>query len=177
MQPILRTQRLLLRPRGLIDTDDCVLMDREPEVTRYVSGPWSDPVAHRAFVEQRTRGPYADGLGYWTLARSDRPSEFVGWVLLIPLDAVGPEIEIGWRLRPVFWGLGYATEAARAVLQYGFESVGWTRSWLRSTGRISRRSKSPSGSGCDAGRRGQATAASGCDTPLPVMRTRSPRGA
>jgi RimJ/RimL family protein N-acetyltransferase len=99
-------------------------MDLEPEVTRYVSGPWSDPVAHRAFVEQRTRGAYPYGLGYWTLAPGDRPTEFVGWVLLIPLDAVGPEIEIGWRLRPAFWRLGYAAEAASAVLRYGFDHVG-----------------------------------------------------
>jgi RimJ/RimL family protein N-acetyltransferase len=124
MQPTLRTHRLLLRPRSLADTDACLRMDQEPEVTRYVSGPWSDPVAHRAFVEQRTRGPYPDGLRYWTLAPSDRPTEFVGWVLLIPLDAIGPEIEVGWRLRPAFWGLGYATEAASAVLRHGFDRMG-----------------------------------------------------
>ena len=124
MQPTLRTQRLLLRPRSLTDTDACIRMDREPEVTRYISGPWSDPVAHRAFVELRTRGPYPDGLGYWTLALCEHPTEFVGWVLLIPLDAVGPEIEIGWRLRPAFWRLGYATEAASAFLQHGFDQVG-----------------------------------------------------
>jgi RimJ/RimL family protein N-acetyltransferase len=124
MQPTLSTQRLLLRPRSLADTDACVAMDQEPEVTRYISGPWSDPVAHRAFVELRTRGPYAEGLGYWTLAPRDRPSEFVGWVLLIPLDAIGPKIEIGWRLRPAFWRLGYATEAASAVLRHGFDRVG-----------------------------------------------------
>ena len=106
MQPTLTTERLVLRPRSPADTVACLAMDQEPEVTRYVSGPWSDPVAHRAFVEQRTLGPYPDGLGYWTLAPSDRPTEFVGWVLLIPLDAVGPQIEIGWRLRPACWGLG-----------------------------------------------------------------------
>jgi len=124
MQPTLRTQRLLLRPRSLADTDACLRMDQEPKVTRYLSGPWSDPVAHRAFVEERTRGPYPDGLGYWTIASGDRPAEFVGWVLLIPLDAVGPEIEIGWRLRPAFWRLGYATEAASAVLRHGFDGLG-----------------------------------------------------
>ena len=38
----------------------------------------------------------------------------------MPLDAVGPEIEIGWRLRRDAWGAGLATEAARAVLDHGF---------------------------------------------------------
>jgi RimJ/RimL family protein N-acetyltransferase len=99
-------------------------MDGEPRVTRYVSGPWSDPAAHRAFIEARTRGPYPTGLGYWTLVLGERPSEFVGWVLLIPLDAKGPEMEIGWRLRPAFWGAGYASEAAGALLRYGFSRVG-----------------------------------------------------
>jgi RimJ/RimL family protein N-acetyltransferase len=99
-------------------------MDQEPEVTRYVSGPWSDPVAHRAFVEQRTLGPYPDGLGYWTLGAVEQPDEFLGWVLLIPLDAVGPEIEIGWRLRPAFWRRGYATEAASTLLRYGLDQLG-----------------------------------------------------
>jgi RimJ/RimL family protein N-acetyltransferase len=124
VQPTLRTQRLLLRPRSLADTDACVRMDREPDVTRYVSGPWSDPIAHRAFVEQRTLGPYPDGLGYWTLGDVDQPDEFLGWVLLIPLDAIGPEIEIGWRLRPAFWRRGYASEAASAILRYGFDRLG-----------------------------------------------------
>jgi RimJ/RimL family protein N-acetyltransferase len=123
MQPALTTERLILRPRGLADTEACLAMDREPEVTRYISGPWGDPVAHRAFIEARTIGPYPDGLGYWTIAPRDEPDAFAGWVLLIPLDAVGPEIEIGWRLRPAVWGLGYASEAAGAVLRYGFETV------------------------------------------------------
>ena len=123
MQPTLTTQRLILRPRSLADTDASVNMDQEPEVTRYVSGPWSDPVAHRAFVEQRTLGPYPDGLGYWSLTSIDRRVAFLGWVLLIPLDALGPEIEIGWRLRPAFWGRGYATEAASAVLRHGFDHL------------------------------------------------------
>jgi RimJ/RimL family protein N-acetyltransferase len=99
MQPTFETARLLIRPRTLADTDDCLAMDREPEVTRFVVGPWSDAAAHRAFIEARTRGPYPPGLGYWTVHRRDDGGSFLGWVLLIPLDGAGPDIEIGWRLR------------------------------------------------------------------------------
>jgi RimJ/RimL family protein N-acetyltransferase len=105
MQPTFETPRLLIRPRVLADTDACLAMDREPDVTRFIHGPWSDAAAHRAFIEARTRGPYAKGLGYWSLCRcSDARSSFIGWVLPIPVDALGPEIEIGWRLRSSITG-------------------------------------------------------------------------
>jgi RimJ/RimL family protein N-acetyltransferase len=121
--PIFETSRLLLRPRVTADTDACLAMDREPGVTRFVDGPWSDAAAHRAFIEARTRGPYPAGLGYWTILQRGGDASFLGWVLLIPLDAQGPEIEIGWRLRRAAWRQGIATEAAAAVLRYGLETL------------------------------------------------------
>ena len=126
-QPLFETERLRLRPRTMADTDACVAMDREPDVTKYVLGPWANPLAHRAFVQARTLGPYARGLGYWAITPREAPDEFLGWILLIPLDAVGPQIEIGWRLRPSAWGKGYASEAARPVLAHGLSTVGLER--------------------------------------------------
>jgi RimJ/RimL family protein N-acetyltransferase len=113
----------MLRPRRLSDTDACIAMDHEPEVTRFVDGPWGDPAAHRAFIETRTRGPYPEGLGYWTVSLRPEPERFLGWVLLIPENAAGPEVEIGWRLRRAAWGQGLATEAAGALLEYGFGTL------------------------------------------------------
>ena len=55
--------------------------------------------------------------------RRDDPGSFVGWALLIPQDTVGPEIEIGWRLRREAWGQGLATEAARPVLRHAFATL------------------------------------------------------
>jgi RimJ/RimL family protein N-acetyltransferase len=123
MQPTFKTDRLVLCPRTLADTEACLAMDRDSEVTRFVSGPWSDPAAHKAFIEARTLGPYAPGLGYWTICRRDDPGSFVGWTLLIPNGAIGPEIEIGWRLRREAWGQGLAVEAARPVLRHAFVTL------------------------------------------------------
>ena len=75
------TERLLLRPRVLSDTDDCLDMDRDPEVTRFVSGPWADPSAHRAFIEKRTLGPWRPGMGYWTILLREDAATFVGWIV------------------------------------------------------------------------------------------------
>jgi RimJ/RimL family protein N-acetyltransferase len=123
--PRFTTERLSLRERSLADTAACLAMDREPEVTRFVDGPWTDAQAHRAFIEERTSAPYAAGLGYWTILRR-ADAEFFGWLLLIPRDAVGPEIEIGWRLRRAAWGQGYASEAAAPLLRHAFETLGLT---------------------------------------------------
>jgi hypothetical protein len=54
-------------------------MDSDPEVRRFVAGPWSDPQAHRAFIEARTRGPYPEGMGYWAVClRDPRPLRGLG---------------------------------------------------------------------------------------------------
>ena len=52
-QPGFHTRRLLLRPRGMGDFDACLAMDRDPQVTRFIPGPWSDPARHAAFLRAR----------------------------------------------------------------------------------------------------------------------------
>jgi len=101
--------------------EDCLAMDRDPLVTRFVAGPWTDPVAHRRFVEARMQHTYPDGMGYWTVIASEG---FAGWILLAPLNLHGPQIEIGWRLVRSAWGRGYATEAARPVLAHALNTLG-----------------------------------------------------
>lgn len=130
--PVLETARLLQRPRGLADLDACVAMDREPGMLDWIDWPlgaggWGDAAAHRAFVRARILGPYPKGMGYWVVARREEPDGFLGWVLLIPADARGPEIEIGWRLTAAARGRGHATEAAGRVLAYGLGELGLAR--------------------------------------------------
>ncbi|HUF87777.1 MAG TPA: GNAT family N-acetyltransferase [Thermohalobaculum sp.] len=126
--PFLGTARLRLRPRTLDDLEACFRMDREPGTLDWIDWPlpeggWDDEAAHRALIRSRTLHPYPPGLGYWAVARREWPDEFLGWVLLIPENAEGPEIEIGWRLMRAARGMGYATEAAAALVRHGFETL------------------------------------------------------
>ncbi len=121
--PSFETARLMLAPRTMADIDDCIAMDRDPEVTRFIPGPWQDAAAHRAFLRGRIEADFGDGLGYWSIRAKESPRQFLGWILLIPADAIGPDIEIGWRLNRLAWGKGYATEAARPVLAHAFQTL------------------------------------------------------
>jgi RimJ/RimL family protein N-acetyltransferase len=63
-----------------------------------------------------------EGWGFWAVEVVGG-APFVGMVGLhrVPPDRpVGPAVEVGWRLDPAHWGLGYATEAARASPHRGF---------------------------------------------------------
>jgi len=66
------------------------------------------------------------GFGFWALERAadGRLLGFTGLQTVSPAMPFAPATEIGWRLARSAWGRGYATEAARAALRYGFVDVG-----------------------------------------------------
>ncbi len=122
------TDRLILRERTLNDLEYCLDMDRDDEVVKFipvikelVDGPLASKEKHIQFIKDRMEAKYPKGMGYWTI--ETKSNEFVGWIMLIPIDGVGPEIEMGWRLNRKSWGKGYATEAAKVILQYALEHL------------------------------------------------------
>jgi RimJ/RimL family protein N-acetyltransferase len=123
MLQIFATHRLLLRPRSGGDFNDCIAMDRDPEVTRFVEGPWSDPPRHLAFVRQRMNTEFGQGYGYWCILSKETPLEFAGWVFLTPFKASPRVAEVGWRLTRSCWGKGFATEAASRILTHAFTTL------------------------------------------------------
>ncbi len=69
----------------------------------------------------------SNGYGF-TALELKATNEPIGFCGLADATAEDPQfkelIEIGWRLAPKFWGKGYATEAAKRLLEFGFEELG-----------------------------------------------------
>jgi len=120
----LRTDRLLLRGWRDADLEPWAAMNADPLVREYLGGPLTRAESADAMARFRATLD-ARGWGWWAV-EVVATGAFAGFAGLDPIDG-GLRItgvEIGWRLAREFWGHGYATEAARACLAYGFTELG-----------------------------------------------------
>jgi len=101
------------------------MMNADPEVMKYFPAVLSSDQSD-LFAETIQIGLEERDFGLWALQLRDgekNAGSFVGFVgLSVPLWTAifTPCVEIGWRLHRDHWGMGYATEAATGVLDYGF---------------------------------------------------------
>jgi RimJ/RimL family protein N-acetyltransferase len=121
--PWLETLRLELRAFVAADFDDMYRLDSDPRVMKYIA---DGKPASRAAVAQRLkrfiRYPmlYPD-LGVWRAARRDTGA-WIGW-FCFNYAGKSTDIEVGYRLLPEAWGQGFATEGAKALVDYGFDDL------------------------------------------------------
>ncbi len=116
MAASLRTKRLLLRPWRDEDIAPFVEMSADPVVMEYL------PPAGEGWVAWARAHWDEHGFGQWVVEIPDEAS-FIGVVGLADVGYEAPftpAVEVAWRLARAYWGRGYATEAARAALDYGF---------------------------------------------------------
>ena len=129
---VLRTSRLLLRAWRDDDRAPFAAMNRDPRVMRYFPGLMDRP-ASDAFVDRLQDLHQRRGFTLWVVEVVDSErgtTPFAGFTGLMPptfdppFRHREPVAEVGWRLQPQWWGLGIATEAARASVAHGFDVVG-----------------------------------------------------
>jgi RimJ/RimL family protein N-acetyltransferase len=88
---------------------------------RFITGVPSTRDQAAAALTKHLNGWQTHHFGHWAVRFKNDPT-LLGWCGLDFLDTT-PEIEVGYGLRRSHWGLGIATEAARASLEYGFEHL------------------------------------------------------
>ena len=118
----MKTSRLLLEEWRSEDWIELRPIATDVDVMRYIAEgkPWDD-ARIQAFVSRQILHAQTLGFCMWKLLhRSDR--RLIGHCGIQPLGASG-EIEIGWWLARDCWGKGLATEAARRVCDYAFETA------------------------------------------------------
>ncbi|WP_245647323.1 GNAT family N-acetyltransferase [Microtetraspora niveoalba] len=120
---MIETERLVLRRWQEKDREPFAALNADPEVMEHfpstLTRERSDALADRIAAEFDVCG-----FGLWAVELS---GEFVGFTgLSVPRFTAHftPCVEIGWRLARSAWGHGYASEAARAALEYGFGVAG-----------------------------------------------------
>lgn len=117
------TPDLALKPCSPNDSADFIALERDPEVMHFLNGGEvidqisSDPTA--SFLMPRGTEPYV-----WT-ARSIATDSFVGWFCLWPEHE--NTAELGYRLARYAWGKGFASQGARALIDYGFNECRYTK--------------------------------------------------
>ena len=123
--PELRSARLRLRPWRERDLDAFAAINADPRVMQHMPACLSRRDSD-ALAKKIREHFDAWAYGLWAIeVAQDAP--FIGFVGLNhpPFEAhFTPCVEVGWRLARAHWGQGYATEAAREALDFGFHRVG-----------------------------------------------------
>ncbi len=123
---LLETERLLFRDHTPEDLDPFCALEADPAVRRFVGGrPRPREEAESRFRERFLR-PAPDRLGLWATVLKPE-GRYIGYCGVYPhFGGAGPipgEGALGFTLAPAYWGLGLATEAARAFVDFGFREL------------------------------------------------------
>ena len=123
--PELRTERLLMRRWRESDLAPFAALNADPAVMEHFVAPLSRAESD-ALADRIVRRWAEHGFGLWAV-EVPGGAPFIGFVGLSYHDFPAhftPCVEVGWRLAREHWGHGYATEAARESLHFGFEELG-----------------------------------------------------
>lgn len=138
--PELQAPRLRLRAWRDKDLPAFAALNADPEVMEFFPKQL-DRAESDAAVARFSEHFRRHGFGLWAVEVPD-VAPFVGFVGLTVTTFEAPFtpcVEIGWRLARAHWGRGYATEAARAALRFGFEELA-LREVVSFTSTVNRRS-------------------------------------
>ncbi|MFT7723954.1 MAG: GNAT family N-acetyltransferase [Roseateles sp.] len=120
---LLITPRLRLEPLNDGHLDGLCRLNGDPAVMRYITGQPETREETQAMIG-RVQARWAEfGHSWWAFVRRDGGDVIgMGCIQHLGRDPAGP-LETGWRLRPDAWGRGHASEAARHMVGWAFDTL------------------------------------------------------
>ena len=124
---LIETQRLILREIELSDDQAMFELDSDPRVHRYLGNNMFERIEQSQELIHQIRKQYIEnGIGRWAAIEKSSGC-FIGWSGLKFIRETENNhthfYDVGYRLMPRFWGKGYATESAKAAIEYGFTTM------------------------------------------------------
>ncbi len=144
LAPTLTTARLVLRPFRDADRREVFELHSHARVMRYWdSAPWSDETQADRFLS-RCRALSDNEAGARVAVERRDTGRFIGWIGLQHWDHDNRSANLGYVFAEYAWGQGYATEAGRALLEWGFDVMDLNRVHRPTPATRHRRGFSPS---------------------------------
>jgi len=127
-QAIIETERLNLCAPCNDDLEVLAELWGDAETMRFVGGDGAGWTRERVikWLDRQIGCHKKHGMSYWTIILRDT-GEIIGQGGLEPIKFNGAEIELAYQFGRAYWGMGYATEVARASAMYGIEALGLDR--------------------------------------------------
>jgi RimJ/RimL family protein N-acetyltransferase len=122
----IHTERLTIRPFEIEDVPAIhAALYGDATAMHFIGGPHDVQRTRQGiagYIDQQRRAGYS----FWAVTERESGA-VIGEAGLYPMNGVGPDIELGYALGTPWWGKGYATEAAGAILEAAFEHLGVAR--------------------------------------------------
>jgi len=119
--PTIETPNLALRPWKMEDADLLLEILQEPDILQFFPPTTFTLEKTHRYINHQLHHWRENGYGHWAVTIKD-DDRVIGWNGLEHLPETD-ENEVAYLLSHQAWGHGYATEAARAALKYGFETA------------------------------------------------------
>ncbi len=128
----LETKRLIIKPYNMDDIDDLYDIYSDKKVMDYIpegimTFEWVKDLINWMVNYCYEKNTPENIVKFGTSIMHKECNKVIGWCGLGSLDCKPEDIEIFYGLSSKYWGQGLATEAASAMLKYGFETIGFNR--------------------------------------------------
>jgi len=118
----LKTQRLGFAQWALDDFPLAMALWGDPKVTRLLGGPFSEEEVRERLAREIDSMAHS-GIQYWPIFWV-ADGDFVGCAGVRPYKPEARILELGFHLRPAYWGKGLAFEASQAIIELAFAELG-----------------------------------------------------